>query len=73
MSDWQPMDSAPRDGTEILVRRHNDVCFEHYVVWWWDDPQYPWRAEHTAYPHDRLDGWHEIPGGDHQTTPPKEG
>lgn len=57
---WQPMETAPKD-RDILVRRHNDCGWEHYVVWWRDDPHYPWRAEFTAYPSDRLDGWHEIP------------
>jgi hypothetical protein len=57
------MDTAPKDGTEILVRRHNDVVWEHHVVWWGSDgdTRYPWRSDYTAYPHDRLDGWHEIP------------
>lgn len=58
---WQPMDTAPQSKT-ILVRRHNDVCFEYYIVWWGDaDPIYPWRSDYSAYPADRLDGWHEIP------------
>jgi hypothetical protein len=60
---WQPMDTAPKN-REILVRRHNDVAWEHYVVWWATngDPRYPWRCAYTCYSHDRLDGWHEIPG-----------
>lgn len=60
MSDWKPMDTAPKD-RPILVRRHNDVCLEHYVVWWGGGPIYPWVSDYTAYPTDRLDGWHEIP------------
>jgi hypothetical protein len=62
MMGWRSMKTAPRD-RQILVRRHNNVAYEFYVVWWSDMwPQYPWRGENTAYPTDRLDNWHEIPG-----------
>lgn len=61
MSGWQPMETAPKD-RPILVRRHNDVMHEHYVVWWSDlDPVYPWRDDYNSYPCHRLDEWHEIP------------
>jgi hypothetical protein len=61
---WRKMSTAPKDGTQILVRRHNDCMYEFYVVWWGGDKdeQYPWHAEHTAYPEDRLDNWLPIPG-----------
>lgn len=44
--DWQPIDTAPRDGTRILARSKNGGGFwtEPCVVWWaenagWDcDP-----------------------------------
>jgi hypothetical protein len=58
---WRPMKTAPKD-RQILVRRHNDVAYEYYVVWWSGHEPYPWEAEHTGYPTDRLDNWHEIPG-----------
>ena len=54
------MKTAPKD-RQILVRRHNDVAYEYYVVWWSGHEPYPWEAEHTGYPTDRLDNWHEIP------------
>ena len=59
---WQPMDTAPKDGREILARRHNDVCHEHFVVWWsgWEK-FYPWASAGSSYPEDRLDEWMEIP------------
>jgi hypothetical protein len=57
------MSTAPKDGTQILVRRHNDVFYEFRVVWWSDiEPEYPWRTDHTAWPEDRLDNWLPIPG-----------
>lgn len=30
---WRKMSTAPKD-RQILVRRHNDVAYEFYVVWW---------------------------------------
>lgn len=57
---WQEMGTAPKD-REILVRRHNDCFYEHFVVWWTDDPIYPWRSDYNTYPDARLDEWHEIP------------
>jgi len=59
---WQAMKTAPKDRT-ILARRHNDVFYEHCIVFWDDiyDKNYPWRAEYTAYSDGRLEEWHEIP------------
>jgi hypothetical protein len=59
---WNPMETAPRTGEPILVRRHNDVMYEFYVVWWGGEEPYLWQSEHTAYPAERLDEWHHIPG-----------
>lgn len=62
MMDWRPMKSAPKDGREILARRHNDICHEFCLVWWDPDSDkiYPWRSDHTAYPEGRLDEWTDI-------------
>lgn len=60
---WEPMETAPKD-RQILVRRHNDVAYEYFVVWWGDHhllTRYPWTSDYTAYPTERLDDWHEIP------------
>lgn len=59
---WRKMSTAPKDGTQILVRRHDDIAYEFHVVWWINDEPYPWRSEYSAYPTDRLDNWHPIPG-----------
>jgi hypothetical protein len=61
MTDWKPMETAPKD-RPILVRRNNDVFYEHHVVWWTGDEPYPWASDYTAYTTDRLDEWIDIPG-----------
>jgi hypothetical protein len=59
---WNPMDTAPKDGREILARRHNGVFHQHYIVWWAGNfLTYPWMGEGTAYTPDHMDEWHEIP------------
>ncbi|MBY3333723.1 hypothetical protein HFN98_24330 [Rhizobium laguerreae] len=58
--DWQEMDGAPRDGTQILVARHNDVFYEFVVVWWCGHETYPWESDNNAYPVDRFDLWSPI-------------
>ena len=60
---WLPMEMAPRDGTEILARRHNDCFWEHIVLWWADDSVYPWKSENNAYVDGRWTEWMPIPGG----------
>jgi hypothetical protein len=58
MMEWLSMDSAPKDGRKILVRRFDDVRYEYAIVRWDDDGgPYPWVGEWNAYPDGRLDEW----------------
>src|SRR4051794_12290144 len=42
-AEWQPIETAPRDGTSILVCRDNGCGWDYAVVWWWDEGgDYPW-------------------------------
>ena len=59
--DWQPIESAPRDGTRILAN-DDDGC-NSYIVWWcdgWCDDDY----SATVRPRPVL--WHPLP-----TDPPR--
>ena len=61
MNGWKEMESAPRDGTQILVARNNDCGWDYFVVWWSDtDPLYPWHEEYNSFVEDRFDYWCEI-------------
>jgi hypothetical protein len=65
---WQDISTAPKDGTEILVRRDNGCSWEHYVVWWGQNEEtYPWVSDGNAYASDRFDDWMPLP-----PPPPKE-
>lgn len=49
MTDWQPIDSAPRDGTEIILAIPKMASGLHYGYWvhigWWNDAEsfFKWR------------------------------
>lgn len=59
--DWQEMDSAPKNGTEILVCRDTGCGFESTVVWWSaTDKVYPWHSYYNAYTELVFDYWMPI-------------
>lgn len=62
---WRPIETAPKDGTPILVCRHNGVFHDYYVVWWSSDLQYPWQSDANRYVEDLFDAWQPLP------TPPE--
>jgi hypothetical protein len=62
---WQPMDTAPKDGTRILVRLVSEA---RYVTWQWnsDDPEDGgyWFNQDAPICHDDVgdvDGWLPLP------------
>ena len=66
MTSWQPISSAPRDGTVILLRRHNDCFYEPPISCFWDDEAddgYPWVVwgGDNSYVDGRHQEWMPIP------------
>lgn len=57
---WQEMDTAPRDGTQVLLARHNGVCWDYYTAFWTGIGRYPWQGDVNAYPDSRMDYWQPI-------------
>ena len=50
MTEWQPIETAPKDGTIILVAiEHYDGPLLHDIVWWndyydyWESAGYDWK------------------------------
>ena len=71
MSDWQPIETAPKDGTQILlfcpVKRHESHPANFIFVGWWfssskeiDDG---WRADQGWFPSEWLPvtNWMPLP------------
>lgn len=59
------MEDAPKDGSNILVARNNDLFWEYDVVYYDDSfgDQYPWRRTaniNDGYPVGRLDFWQPL-------------
>lgn len=57
MNEWQPIESAPKDGTRILARQGEWLP---HILWWEDGGWKSYLYEHTHHP--TL--WRRIPIGD---------
>jgi hypothetical protein len=60
MTTWQPIETAPKDGTSVLLCSTADVdqSWPHRVSWWDSGPE-RWAIEHRPRP-DLGDGWTET-------------
>ena len=56
MSEWQPIETAPKDGGDIILTDGNS---SHVGRWCDSDlPEYPWRFLDSTYKlEDELNGW----------------
>ena len=62
MNEWQPMKTAPKDGTKIAALYTNNLYYEPVIVWWDSDGgPYPWLARDTSYAEGRIVAWYPIP------------
>lgn len=71
MSDWQPIETAPKDGRQFLMVRFGWEAQPTYNVVYFDEehPNYPWAIQDsdTAYHPDFPTHWMPLP------EPPQEG
>jgi hypothetical protein len=61
MTDWQDMDTVPKDGRWIAALYTNNMFDEVVAVRWNADQHYPWEARDNAYAEGRIVGWYPIP------------
>lgn len=57
-SPWRPIETAPKDGTEVLmvfVFDYGEAL--HRVVRWDGSEMWPWRDEYTGYREQEAKGW----------------
>jgi hypothetical protein len=66
MSEWQPIETAPLDGTSILVAVESEQD-SHQVVYFDDDGEddFVWRSENNRWHRNAFTHWMPLP------TPPE--
>lgn len=57
---WQEIETAPKD-RPILVRALRWKEWEHSIVYWNGECEYPWQTPFEAFRANAFDQWHEIP------------
>lgn len=77
MSEWQPIEAAPKDGTDIIVMYvHIDTQIVHSAFWMEadeDDPEQAgwWSYVHSEVSRTKLDDWWAPTHWMHLPEPPK--
>lgn len=57
--DWQPIETAPKDGRPILV--YCDAWYESRLVAGWDAHEKAWRIKGMGCPFAQPSHWHQLP------------
>jgi hypothetical protein len=63
MSAWQPISTAPKDGTPILgAHNHGDGWLLCVVSWTPSDPDYPWAVDdENGWADGAIHCWQPLP------------
>lgn len=67
MSNWQPMETAPKDGTQILVTRQGRYRLETWIAYWYESEYISgkgWRTSDGEFIHwvePDATHWHPLP------------
>ena len=59
--EWQPIKTAPKDGTWIAGLYTNNAFDEPVAIRWNSDTHYPWEARDNAYAEGRIIAWCPLP------------
>ena|SRR3990167_3521283 len=60
MSEWQPIETAPKDGTEILVYYEFATVPIVHIARWDDDRFDQWEGERFASKADKIGWWSYV-------------
>lgn len=60
MSEWQPIETAPHDGSSILVCDKDETFYWPRIVEWADWKPGWWDGEHS-YSINEFDFWQPLP------------
>ena len=59
MTDWQPIETAPRDGNRVLLYREG--WREHTAVGWWSRTEKRWYTVPGTWPFNGATHWTLLP------------
>lgn len=65
MPDWQPIATAPRDGTEFIGWHNDKACPAlgawFTLAWYSEDERWPWEDAEGKHPPAFLTHWMPLP------------
>lgn len=61
--DWQPIESAPKDGTAVLLTGDAPLCVGPFIGVWDADPEYPetWATGNCRTAASAITHWQALP------------
>jgi hypothetical protein len=64
MSEWKTIESAPKDGTPVLVHRVGETPFPNPIVVKWDERAWMWRLTYSESRIREPTHWAPLPSSD---------